>query len=90
MTKMQNTLTHDDFDFIIASLNDASLEITEKQGAKQEEMYDRIEVKLQGVQQSLQFSRSVSTAPLPSGEQELGDEPSQLRRLADATEAHLR
>jgi hypothetical protein len=45
---------------------------------------------LQGVQQALQSSRAVSTAPLPSGEPELGDEPAQLRRLADATEAHLR
>jgi hypothetical protein len=46
VTKMQTTLTPDDFDFIIAALNDASLEIMEKQGAKQEEMYDRIEVEL--------------------------------------------
>jgi hypothetical protein len=28
--------------------------------------------------------------PLPSGEQELGDEPAQLHRLADASEARLR
>jgi hypothetical protein len=46
VTKMQTTLTPDDFDFIIAALNDASLEIVEKQGAKQEELYDRIEVKI--------------------------------------------
>jgi hypothetical protein len=31
----------------------------------------------------------VSTAPLPSGEPELGDEPAKLHRLADATEARL-
>jgi hypothetical protein len=31
----------------------------------------------------------VSTAPLSSGEPELGDEPAQLRRLADAVEARL-
>jgi hypothetical protein len=31
MTKMQTVLTYDDFDFIIASMNDASLEIAEKQ-----------------------------------------------------------
>jgi hypothetical protein len=43
---MKTVLTTDDFDFIIAALNDASLEIVEKQEAKQEEMYDRIEVKL--------------------------------------------
>jgi hypothetical protein len=46
VTKMKTVLTADDFDFIIAALNDASLEITEKQEAKQEEMYDRIEVEL--------------------------------------------
>jgi hypothetical protein len=46
MTKMQNTLNPDDFEFIIVELNDASLEITEKQGAKKEELYDRIEVEL--------------------------------------------
>jgi hypothetical protein len=46
MTKMKTVLTTDDFDFIIAALNDASLEIMEKQEAKQEEMYDRIEVEL--------------------------------------------
>jgi hypothetical protein len=39
-------LTVDDFDFIIASFNDASLEVVEKQESKQEEMYDRIEVEL--------------------------------------------
>jgi hypothetical protein len=46
VTKMKTVLTADDFDFIIAALNDASLEIMEKQEAKKEEMYDRIEVEL--------------------------------------------
>jgi hypothetical protein len=46
MTKMQNILTSDDFDFIIASLNDALLEITEKQEAKQEEVFHRIKDEL--------------------------------------------
>jgi phosphoribosylanthranilate isomerase len=89
MTKMQTVLTIDDFDFIIAAVNDASQEILQKHEAKQEEMYDRVEVELRGVQQALQSSRAVSTVPLPSEEPELGDEPTQLRRLADATEAHL-
>jgi hypothetical protein len=53
-------------------------------------MYNIIEVELQGVQQALQSSRTVSTVPLPSGELELGDEPTQLHRLADTVEAHLR
>jgi hypothetical protein len=46
MTKMKIVLTTDHFDFIIAALNDASLEIMEKQEAKKEEMYDRIDVKI--------------------------------------------
>jgi hypothetical protein len=46
MTKMQIVLTSDDFDFIITALNDASLEIAKKQEAKQEEIYDRIEVEI--------------------------------------------
>jgi hypothetical protein len=36
VTKMKTVVTVDDFDFIIAVLNDASLEIAEKQEAKQE------------------------------------------------------
>jgi hypothetical protein len=80
MTKMQTILTSDDFDFIVAALNDASLEIIEKQEARQEEMYNRIEVELQGVQQALQSSRTVSTAPLPLETPELGDEPAQLHQ----------
>jgi hypothetical protein len=38
-TKFETTLTSDDFDFIVASLNDASLEIEEKQEDKQEEVF---------------------------------------------------
>jgi hypothetical protein len=50
-------------------------------------MYDRIETKLRGVQQALQSSRAVPTAP---GEPELGDEPAQLHCLADTVEARIR
>jgi hypothetical protein len=46
VTKMQTVLTTNDFDFIIAALNNALQEILEKQEAKKEEMYDKIEVKL--------------------------------------------
>jgi hypothetical protein len=52
-------------------------------------MYDRIEVELRGVQQALQSSRVISIVPPPSKAPELGDGPAQIRRLADATEAHL-
>jgi len=53
MTKMQTVFTSDEFDFLIAALQDASVEITEKQEAKQEEMYDQIEREIWGVQQAL-------------------------------------
>ena len=89
MTKMQTVLTFDDFDFLIAALNDALLEIAEKQEAKKESMYDRIEIELWGVQQELQSSCTVPTMPLPLGTPELGDEPSQLHRIANTVEAHL-
>jgi hypothetical protein len=53
-------------------------------------MYDRIEAKLKGVQQDLYSSHTMSIVPLSSGGIEVGYEPAQLCRLADATEAHLR
>jgi hypothetical protein len=89
-TKFETTLTSDDFDFIIVALNDASLEIAEKQEAKQEEVFSRIKAELQEVQQALQSSCVVSTAPLTVGTPELGDEPTQLHQIVDTVEAHLR
>jgi DNA-directed RNA polymerase specialized sigma subunit len=89
-TKFETTLMSDDFDFIVAALNDASLEIEEKQEAKQEEVFSRIKVELQEVQQALQSSRVVSTVPLTAGTPEMGDEPAQLHRIVDMVEAHLR
>jgi hypothetical protein len=50
MTKMQTILTSDDFDFIIAALNDSSLEIEDKKEAKKEEVFHWIKDELQGVQ----------------------------------------
>jgi hypothetical protein len=88
--KLQTVLTIDDFDFIIAAVSDASQDILQNNEAKKEALYDRIMTEMRGVQQALHSSRAVSTVPLPSEEPELGDEPAQLRRLADATEARLR
>jgi hypothetical protein len=59
-------LTVDDFNFIIVAVVDASQDILQKHEAKQEEMYDRIEVELRGVQQTLQSNRAVYTTPPPS------------------------
>jgi hypothetical protein len=40
-TKFETTLTSDDFNFIVATLNDASLEIKEKQEVKKEEVFSQ-------------------------------------------------
>jgi hypothetical protein len=53
-------------------------------------MHERIEAELRGVQQALHSSHVVSTVPPPSKESDLGDEPTQLHRIDDATEARLR
>jgi hypothetical protein len=89
-TKFETTLTSDDFDFIVTTLNDASLEIVEKKEAKQEEVFNRLKVELQGVQQALQPNHTVSIEPLPSETPELGDELAQLHHIADTVESHLR
>jgi hypothetical protein len=90
VTKLQTTLTPDDFNFIVAALNDVAMEIVEKQETKQEEMYSWIEIELQGVQQALQSKRAVSTVPLSVGTPEVGDEPAQLHQIVDSVEARLR
>jgi hypothetical protein len=58
-TKFETTLTSDDFDFIVATLNDASLEIAEKQKAKQEEVFSQIKDELQMAQQAIHSNRAV-------------------------------
>jgi hypothetical protein len=90
VTKLKTTLTPDDFSFLIAAMNEAIEEITEKKEAKQETMYNRIEIELQGVQQALQSSHTVSSVPLPEGTTEEGNEPVQLRKIADTVEVCLR
>jgi hypothetical protein len=87
---MRTALTLDEFDFIVAVVNDASKEIIEKQEAKQEQMYSQIEIALQGVQQALQSSRAISTTPLPEGTTKEGDESVQLRKIVDTVEVCLR
>ena len=52
-------------------------------------MYNRIEIELQGVKQAPQSSRSISTAPLPEGTTEVGDESVQLHNIVDTVEVCL-
>jgi hypothetical protein len=65
LTKMQTVLTVDDFEFIITTVVYALQDILQKHEAKEEEMYDRIEVELRGVKHALQSSFAVSTVPPP-------------------------
>jgi hypothetical protein len=87
---LQTTLTVDDIDLIIIDVSDTSEDIFQRSEAKQEKMYDKIEVELKGVHQALYSSHTVSTASLTVGGIEVGDEPAQLCRIEDAIEAHLR
>ena len=86
---MRTALTLDEFDFIVAVVNDSSKEIIEKKEANKEQMYSQIEIVLQGVQQALQPSRAISTTPLLEGTTEVGDESIQLHKIADAVEVCL-
>jgi DNA-directed RNA polymerase specialized sigma subunit len=86
---LKTTLTPDDFDFLIAVLNDVSLELAKKQEAKQEEIFNQIKGELQEVQQALQSSRAVSTVPFISGTSRIGDEPTHLHQIANQVEARL-
>jgi hypothetical protein len=65
VTKMKTTLNPDDFNFLLTTLNEAIEEITKKQEAKKQTMYDRAEVKLQGVQRALKSNHAFSTTPMP-------------------------
>jgi hypothetical protein len=58
--------------------------------AKHTTMYEKIEIELRGVQHTLQSNHAIFIVPLPSEEPELGDEPTQLCRIVDATKSHLR
>jgi hypothetical protein len=89
-TALKTTLTLDDFDFLISMLNDVSLELIDKQEAKQEELFNRIKGELKEVQQAFQSSQVVSTVPLISRTLGTGDEPTQLHQITDQVEASLR
>jgi hypothetical protein len=85
-TTLKTTLTPDDFDFLIAAMNDVSLELVEKQ----EELFCWITSEFREVQQTLQSSQAVPTAPIPMEISETGDEPTQLRQIVEKVEARLR
>jgi hypothetical protein len=55
----------DDFNFIIVTISDTSEDILQRNEAKKETMYEKIEAELGGVQQALHSSCTVSIMPLP-------------------------
>jgi hypothetical protein len=79
----------DDIDLMIAAVVDTSEDILQRNEGNKETMYDRIEEDLKGVQQALYASHAVSTALSSSEGIEVGDEPTQLCILTNATEARL-
>jgi hypothetical protein len=90
--QLEATLTDDDISLVRGAMEDASEDMLQRYGEKQEELYGRIERELKEVQQAVHLVCAVPTAPpAPSSSQtvELGDEPAQLRRLVDATEARF-
>jgi heme-binding NEAT domain protein len=89
-TMLKTTLTLDDFDFLIATLNDVSLELAEKQEANQEDIFNRIKGELKEVQQALHPSQAVSKAPLISETSGTGDDHTQLHQIVDQVEYRLR
>jgi hypothetical protein len=79
----------DDIHLIITVVEEASEDILQRHEAKKEIMYGRIEKELKDIQQAIQSSCAMSTMPSSTKSVELGDEPTQLCRLADAIETRL-
>jgi hypothetical protein len=84
---MKSTLTEDDVDLIIIVMENDSKDILHHYGSKQETLYERIEKELKEIQQAIHLNRTVPTMPSSSKIAELGDKPTQLRKLAYAIEA---
>jgi hypothetical protein len=89
VTKMQTMLTPDDFSFLLTTMNESIEEIIEKKEAKQEKIYNRIEIGLQEVQHALQSSCAISTMPLPEGTTGVREESVQLRKIANIVKVRL-
>jgi hypothetical protein len=81
--------TVDDIQFIITTVEDTSEDILQRHEVMQETLYDRIEKELKDIQQAIHSSHTVPIVPSSTESVELGDEPTQLRRLVDAIEARL-
>jgi hypothetical protein len=88
VTKMKTTLTPDDFSFLLATMNEAIEEITEKK--KLSKRPCTIESRSNSKEYNkLSNLAVVSSAPLPEGTTEEGNEPVQLHQIANTVEVHL-
>jgi hypothetical protein len=90
--QLEATLTKDDICLVRGAMEDTSEDMLQRYGEKQEDLYGRIETELKEVQQVVRLVRAVPTVPFApslSHTAELGDEPTQLRRLEDATKARF-
>jgi hypothetical protein len=87
--QLEAMLTEDDISLVCEAIENAFEEILQRYEYKQEELYERIEKELKELQQAVRLARAVPTVPSSSQTIELGDESTQLRRLADAIEAQL-
>jgi len=83
-------LTKDDITLVHRAMEDASEDILQRYGVKQEELYGRIEKDLKEIQQAICLVRAVPTVPSSPQITELGYELAQLRRLAYETQAWLK
>jgi hypothetical protein len=86
---MKSTLIEDDIDIIIVVVEDASEDILQCYGAKQETLHERIEKEIKERQKAIHLRHKVPTVPSSLKIVELGDETTILRRLADAIETWL-
>jgi len=85
----KNELTLDDVDLIITVIEDSLEDILQGHEEKQETMSEIIEKEMKDIQQAIRSSRIVSTALSSLKIAELGDEPTQLQRLANEIETQL-
>jgi hypothetical protein len=73
---MEATLIEDDISLVHVAMEDAFEDILQRYGGKQEELYERVEKEMKEIQQAVQMSCAVPTAPSSSQVAELGDDPS--------------
>jgi hypothetical protein len=59
-------------------MEDVSKDLLQRNGAKKEELYVKVEKELKEIQRAIQAFRVVSTAPSSLEIVDLGDDPSQL------------